>query len=87
VHYNDQEALLRARQRAERRVYEEKEKQQQRIQQLTPSRNPTSKGNAYSSKTMPARRKTYRADSFRKHAQRTLSRPDGSNANASASSA
>ncbi|GMF25477.1 unnamed protein product [Phytophthora lilii] len=70
VHYNDQEALLRARQRAERRVYEEKEKQQQRIQQLTPSKNPTSKGNAYSSKTIPSRRKTYRADSFRKHAQR-----------------
>ncbi|RLN58362.1 hypothetical protein BBP00_00007040 [Phytophthora kernoviae] len=45
VHYNDQEALLRARQRAERRVYEEKEKQQQRIQQLTASKNPTSKGN------------------------------------------
>ncbi|KAL4094618.1 hypothetical protein PRIC1_010276 [Phytophthora ramorum] len=87
VHYNDQEALLRARQRAERRVYEEKEKQQQRIQQLTASKNPTSKGNPYSSKTMPSRRKTYRADSFRKHAQRTLSRPDSSQSNASASSA
>ncbi|KAF1773448.1 Thioredoxin-like fold [Phytophthora cactorum] len=58
VHYNDQQALLRARQRAERRVYEEKEKQQQRIQQLTPSKNPTSKGNPYSSKTIPTRRKT-----------------------------
>ncbi|KAG6611922.1 SLOB protein kinase [Phytophthora cinnamomi] len=87
VHYNDQEALLRARQRAERRVYEEKEKQQQRIQQLTPSRNPASKGNAYSSKTIPSRRKTYRADSFRKHAQRTLSRPGSSKSNASSSSA
>ncbi|KAG7382334.1 hypothetical protein PHYPSEUDO_005012 [Phytophthora pseudosyringae] len=87
VHYNDQQALLRARQRAERRVYEEKEKQQQRIQQLTPSKNPTSKGNAYSSKTMPSRRKTYRADSFRKHAQRTLSRPDSSKSDASASGA
>ncbi|KAL4123958.1 hypothetical protein PRIC2_009802 [Phytophthora ramorum] len=87
VHYNDQEALLRARQRAERRVYEEKEKQQQRIQQLTASKNPTSKGNPYSSKTMPSRRKTYRADSFRKHAQRTLSHPDSSQSNASASSA
>lgn len=87
VHYNDQEALLRARQRAERRVYEEKEKQQQRIQQLTPSKNPTSKGNAYSSKTIPSRRKTYRADSFRKHAQRALARPGSSKSNASASSA
>lgn len=87
VHYNDQEALLRARQRAERRVYEEKEKQQQRIQQLTHSKNPTSKGNAYSSKTIPSRRKTYRADSFRKHAQRTLARPDSTKSNASASSA
>ncbi|KAL3665704.1 hypothetical protein V7S43_009137 [Phytophthora oleae] len=87
VHYNDQEALLRARQRAERRVYEEKEKQQQRIQQLTPSRNPTSKGNSYSSKTIPSRRKTYRADSFRKHTQRTLSRPDSNKSNASTSSA
>ncbi|CAH0479433.1 unnamed protein product [Peronospora belbahrii] len=70
VHYNDQVALQRARQRAERRVYEEKEKQHQRRQQLTPSKNPVSKGNAYSSKTMPSRRKTYRADSFRNHAQR-----------------
>ncbi|KAE9018307.1 hypothetical protein PR003_g13209 [Phytophthora rubi] len=87
VHYNDQEALLRARQRAERRVYEEKEKQQQRIQQLTHSKNPTSKGNAYSSKTIPSRRKTYRADSFRKHTQRTLARPDSTKSNASASSA
>ncbi|ETO60214.1 SLOB protein kinase [Phytophthora nicotianae P10297] len=87
VHYNDQQALLRARQRAERRVYEEKEKQQQRIQQLTPSKNPTSKGNSYSSKTIPTRRKTYRADSFRKHAQRALSLPDSSKSNTSVSSA
>ncbi|KAG3085741.1 hypothetical protein PI124_g18387 [Phytophthora idaei] len=87
VHYNDQQALLRTRQRAERRVYEEKEKQQQRIQQLTPSKNPTSKGNPYSSKTIPTRRKTYRADSFRKHAQRALSLPDNTKSNTSASSA
>lgn len=87
VHYNDQQALLRARQRAERRVYEEKEKQQQRIQQLTHSKNPTSKGNAYSSKTIPTRRKTYRADSFRKHAQRALSLPDSTKSGTSASSA
>ncbi|CAH0485712.1 unnamed protein product [Peronospora farinosa] len=76
VHYNEQETLLRARQRAERRVYEEKEKQQQRCRQLTPSKNSTSKGIAYSSKTITSRRKTFRADSFRKHARRTLSRPD-----------
>ncbi|KAG7396333.1 hypothetical protein PHYBOEH_002468 [Phytophthora boehmeriae] len=78
VHYNDQEALLRARQRAELRVYEEQEKQQQRIQQLTASKNPTSKGNSHSSKTMPSRRKTYRANSFRKHAQRTHPNPGSS---------
>ncbi|RLN92335.1 hypothetical protein BBJ28_00004984 [Nothophytophthora sp. Chile5] len=75
VHYNDQTALLRARQRAERRVYEEKEKQLQRIQQLTPSKNPSSKGNAYSSKTTPSRRQSYRSDSFRK---RTLARSNSS---------
>uniref|UniRef100_M4B608 Protein kinase domain-containing protein n=1 Tax=Hyaloperonospora arabidopsidis (strain Emoy2) TaxID=559515 RepID=M4B608_HYAAE len=85
VRYNDQEALLRARRRAERRVYEEKGKQQQRIQQLTPSKNPTSKGNAYSSKTMPSRRKAYRADSFRKRTQRTLSRSGSDVSSTSAS--
>ncbi|KAI9905656.1 hypothetical protein PsorP6_014102 [Peronosclerospora sorghi] len=74
VHYHDQEALRRARQRAERRVYEEKKKQQQRIQQLRPNRNSLSRGNGYSSKTLSSRRKPYHADSFRKHAQSTLSR-------------
>ena len=86
VHYNEQEALLRARQRAERRVYQEKEKQQQRSQQLTPSKNPTSEGNAYSSKTILSRRKTYRADSFRQHTRRTLSRSGSDKSNTSASS-
>ncbi|KAI9915448.1 hypothetical protein PsorP6_007445 [Peronosclerospora sorghi] len=72
VHYHDQEALRRARQRAERRVYEEKEKQHQRIQQLQPNRNSLSRGNGYSSKTLTSRRKTYHADSSRKHAQKIL---------------
>ncbi|CAI5746781.1 unnamed protein product [Peronospora destructor] len=84
VHYNEQETLLRARQRAERRVYKEKEKQQQRSQQLIPSKDPTSKGNAYGSKTILSRRKAYRADSFRKHARRTLSRSGSDKSSTSA---
>ena len=73
VRYNDQEALSRTRQRAERRAYEEREKQRRRIQQLALGGNPTSKGIAYSSKNLSSRRKAYRADSFRKHTKRVLS--------------
>lgn len=72
VHYNDMVALERARQRAERRVLEEKEKQQQRVQQLTESKNPLSKSSSFSSKTTPMRRQSYRADRFRAHSQRAL---------------
>lgn len=72
VHYNDMVALERARQRAERRVLEEKEKQQQRIQQLTESKNSLSKSSSFSSKTTPMRRQSYRAERFRAHSQRAL---------------
>lgn len=73
VHYKDMVALERARLRAEHRVLEEKEKQQQRIQQLTESKNPLSKSSSFSSKTTPSRRQSYRADRFRAHSQRALS--------------
>lgn len=77
VHHNEKEALIRARQRAERRVYEEKNKQLQRIQQHAASRlqGPSSSGVG-----KPVRRKTYRADSFRSHAQRQLSRSSSGDA-------
>ncbi|CAI5739454.1 unnamed protein product [Hyaloperonospora brassicae] len=87
VRYNDQEALSRTRQRAERRVYEERERQRRRIMQLALGGNPTSKGTARSSKTLSSRRKAYRADSFRKHTKHVLSQSGSDVSSTSASTA
>lgn len=65
VHFKEKEALQRARQRAERRVYEEREKQEQRIQQLMPNSNRPAKNPSFNSKTTLSRRRSYRADSMR----------------------
>jgi serine/threonine protein kinase len=82
VHFNEKEALQRARQRAERRVYEEKEKQQQRIQQLTTNKNQPAKNLNFNSKTTLTRRKSYRADSMRAGLpHRQLSRTNSSSSN------
>lgn len=65
VHFKEKEALQRARQRAERRVYEEREKQDQRIQRLTTNRSQPAKNLSFNSKTTLSRRRSYRADSVR----------------------
>ncbi|CEG37145.1 uncharacterized protein PHALS_04596 [Plasmopara halstedii] len=62
VHYKDQQTLLLARQRAERRVYEEKEKHQLRLQQLSHRKQLSSDNKDCNSKTIPPRRKSYRVD-------------------------
>lgn len=65
VQFKEQEALQRARQRAERRVHEEREKQEQRIQRLTANRNQPAKDLSFNSKTTLGRRRSYRAESLR----------------------
>ncbi|KAL7683705.1 putative protein kinase [Plasmopara halstedii] len=70
VHYKDQQTLLLARQRAERRVYEEKEKHQLRLQQLSHRKQLSSDNKDCNSKTIPPRRKSYRVDKSRTQAQR-----------------
>ncbi|TYZ66743.1 hypothetical protein PybrP1_004601 [[Pythium] brassicae (nom. inval.)] len=65
VHFKEQEALQRARQRAERRVHDEREKQEQRIQRLAAARNQPAKDLSFNSKTTPGRRRSYRAESLR----------------------
>lgn len=87
VHYNDMVALERARQRAERRVLEERDKQYLRAQQLTESKHPLSKSSSFSSKTTPGKRKSYRAGRFRPHSQRSLGMSNQSNGSSSTSSA
>ncbi|TDH66290.1 uncharacterized protein CCR75_006190 [Bremia lactucae] len=64
VHFQDQQLLLRARQRAERRIYEEKEKQHQKRQHFTLQKALTSQGNACTRNTTLSRRKSYRNTRF-----------------------
>ncbi|TMW66832.1 hypothetical protein Poli38472_011948 [Pythium oligandrum] len=61
VQYKEKEALIRARQRAERRVHDEREKNEKRAQQVAVARVQSSTQN----KAPSSRRKTYRANSFR----------------------
>lgn len=87
VHFKEKEALQRARQRAERRVYEEREKQEQRIQQLTTNRNQPAKNPSFNSKTTLSRRRSYRADSARAGLpHRQLSRTSSSQSSDNAAS-
>ena len=73
LHYEDKQALVRARQRAERRVLEDKDKQQQRIRQFAAGggagklKKSVSATSTSSLATTPPsmRRKLYRADSVR----------------------
>lgn len=88
VHFKEKEALQRARQRAERRVYEEREKQEQRIQQLTTNSNRPAKNPSFNSKTTLSRRRSYRADSMRAGLpHRQLSRTSSSQSSTTTSSA
>lgn len=89
VHFKEREALQRARQRAERRVHEEREKQEQRIQRLAASKHHARPHSAtdlrFNSKTTPGRRRSYRADSMRATGlpHRQLSRTSSSGGGAS----
>lgn len=82
VHYKEKEALQRARQRAERRVYDEREKQEQRIQQLTANTSQPAKDPSFNSKTTVTRRKSYRASASLPHRQ--LSRTSSSSSSSHA---
>ncbi|KAJ0399114.1 hypothetical protein ATCC90586_009365 [Pythium insidiosum] len=66
VQHRDKEALIRARQRAERRVLDEKEKHERRALEVKASRAQLTRSASTSqSKTGPTRRTSYRAHSFK----------------------
>ncbi|GLE09599.1 hypothetical protein PINS_up021327 [Pythium insidiosum] len=75
VQHRDKEALVRARQRAERRVLDEKEKQERRAQEIKASRAQLTRASSSSSnrsKSASSRRTSYRAHSFKSPLDRVL---------------